>query len=86
MKFLRAPGNALAVDRFLVEVRALAKFDHPNIVRVLAHDFYRAMPFFTMEYAPGGSLGERVFRSGPLDPAEAARLVAAAARAVHVAH
>jgi serine/threonine-protein kinase len=86
MKFLRAPGSPIAVDRFLVEVRALAKFDHPNIVRVLAHDFYRATPFFTMEYAPGGSLSDRVFRSGPLDPVEAARLIATAARAVQVAH
>ena len=48
---------AAALERFLVEVRALAALDHPNIVRVLATDFLRADPFFTMEVADGGSLG-----------------------------
>jgi hypothetical protein len=86
MKFLRHPGNPTAVERFLTEVRALAAIDHPNIVRVFGHDFYRAVPFFTMEFVGGGSLGERVKVGGPLDPTEAARVVAQAARAVSAAH
>src|SRR5207237_1102296 len=79
-----APAGPAALERFLVEIRSLARLDHENIVRVLAVDVYRADPFFTMEYAPGGSLADRVAESGPLEPAEAARLVATVARAAAV--
>jgi len=86
MKFLQRPGSQTAFDRFLVELRALAALNHPHIIRVLGHDFLRADPYFVTEYAPGGSLSAKLEAGGPLDPAEAARLVAAAARAVHAAH
>jgi serine/threonine protein kinase len=85
MKFLHAPGHPTALERFLVEVRALARLDHPNIIRVLAVELYRPDPFFTMEYLAGGSLADRV-KDGPLPPAEAAALVRDVARAVGVAH
>jgi serine/threonine-protein kinase len=39
-----------------------------------------------MEYVDGPSLGTRLVCTGPFDPAEAARLVAEAARAVQAAH
>ncbi len=86
MKFLRAASNPAAVERFLTEVRALARLRHPHIVQVFAHDFYRAVPFFTMEYAPGGTLSDRITVEGPLDPTEAAKLMATVARAVAAAH
>jgi serine/threonine-protein kinase len=86
IKFLRRPGSQSAYDRFLVEVRALAALDHPNIIRVLATDFFRSDPFFTTEYFPNGSLLKKVEESGALDPLEAARLMAVAARAVHAAN
>ena len=86
IKFLRRPGNQSAYDRFLVEVRALAALDHPNIIRVLATDFFRSDPFFTTEYFPNGSLLKKVEEYGPLDPFEAARIMAAAAPAVYAAN
>ena len=86
MKFLRRPGSQTAYDRFLVEVRALAALDHPNIIRVITTDFFRSDPFFTTEYFPNGSLLKRVDESGVLDPVEAAKTMAAAARAVHAAN
>lgn len=86
IKFLRSPGNPTAVERFLAEVRALARLDNPHIVKVFATDFYRHQPFFTMEYAPRGTLLEQVNREGPFDPIRAARLIATVARAVQVAH
>ena len=86
MKFLRSPGNSVGLERFLAEVRALARIDHPHIVRFITSDFYRDQPYFTMEYAAGGNLADRVSAGGPLDPREAARLVADAARAVQAAH
>jgi len=85
MKMLRSPGNAIAAERFISEVRALARLNHPHIVKVLATDFLRQQPFFTMEYVSGGTLADRL-RQGPLDPREAARLIMLVAQAVHAAH
>ena len=42
IKFLRSPGNPVAVERFLAEVRALARLDHPNIVRFFATESRQA--------------------------------------------
>ncbi len=86
MKFLHHPGRAGAFDRFLVELRAFARLDHPNIVRVFGSDFLRSDPYFTMEFAASGSLARRLEATGPLNPIEAARLTATIARAVHAAH
>ena len=84
------PAAALASQRptiaSLVEVRALAALDHPNIIRVLSTDFFRSDPFFTTEYFSNGSLLKRVEDAGPLEPLEAAKLMAMAARAVHAAN
>jgi len=86
MKFLRGIAAGAALERFLVEVKVLAKLDHAGIVRVLGHDFYRADPFFTMEYAPGGTLADLVKARGPLPPDEAAQLIRQASEAVHAVH
>jgi serine/threonine-protein kinase len=86
MKFLQAPSNPGAVVRFLGEVRALAKLDHPHIVRVFGHDFYRTVPYFTMEYMECGTLADRVKKNGPLAPVEAAKLLEVVARAMSACH
>jgi len=84
MKYLRFPGDQGAFDRFVTELRVLAKLDHPNIVRVLAHDFLRADPYFTMEHVTGGPLS-RVL-DGPMPVADAVRLIRTVAGAVAAAH
>lgn len=86
MKFLRRPGSQSAYDRFLVEVRALAALDHPNIIRFLSTDFFRSDPFFTTEYFSRGSLLQKVESEGPVEPLESARIMTIAARAVHAAN
>jgi hypothetical protein len=86
VKFLHAPHNPTARERFRIEVQALARLDHPGIVRVLTVELDRPSPFFTMEYLPGGSLARRLDDGGPLPPAEAAVLVRDVARAVGAAH
>ncbi len=84
MKFLRHPGRPEAFERFARELKVLANLDHPNIVRVLASDFLRADPFFTMEYVPGGTLSRAT--PGPVEAQEAVRIVRAVAGAVAEAH
>jgi hypothetical protein len=87
IKFLHRPGEPTAYDRFLVEVRALTRLDHPNVVRVFAVDTNWREPYFTMEYAAGGTLADLVADGrAPPDPAEAARLILTAAGAVAAAH
>ena len=86
MKFLRATGNPFAIERFLTEVRAVARLDHPNIIRIFATDFLRSEPYFTMEHASGGTLASRVVENGPLPADDAARIIAIVARAVETAH
>lgn len=86
MKFVRASGNQTALDRFLIEVRALASLDHPNIIRVLTADFLRSDPFFTMEVADGGTLSKWIETHGPLAPSPAARIMVEVARAIAAAH
>jgi serine/threonine protein kinase len=51
--------------RFLREIRMHAGLDHPNIVRVHAAQWFREMPWMTMEYVPGGTLAS-ILRRGPL--------------------
>ncbi|UCM87362.1 serine/threonine-protein kinase [Streptomyces marincola] len=74
-------------ERVVREARALARIDHPNVVRV--HHIVDAVPhpWLVMELLRGGSLDALASR-GPLPPAEAARLgrdVLAGLRAAHAA-
>jgi serine/threonine protein kinase len=86
LKLLRASRNPAAIERFMVEVSALARIDHPNIVRVLATDFLYSVPFFTMEFVAGGTLSGLVAERGPLAVNEAAQLMTVVARAIDAAH
>jgi serine/threonine protein kinase len=54
------------LDRFLAEARTLAKFRHPNIVRV--NQIFQAnnTAYLVMEYAKGQSLDDLLQKSGPL--------------------
>jgi serine/threonine-protein kinase len=88
IKFLHAGG---ALDRglrarFAGEAHALARVDHPNIVRIHdAGEDSAGRPYFVMEYVPGGSVA-RLVRAGSADPREAARILAGVAAAVEAAH
>jgi eukaryotic-like serine/threonine-protein kinase len=72
-------------ERFITEARCLAKFQHPNIVRV--SDFFseRGLPFIVMDYIPGQTLAELADRN-PLSEAQAvhyARQVGSALQLIH---
>jgi serine/threonine protein kinase len=70
--------------RFRLEAEALARLQHPHIVKVHACEESDGQPMLVMEYVAGGTLEGRL--AEPLPPAEAARLVAVLAWAVHAAH
>jgi hypothetical protein len=74
------------VERFRREARAVARLDHPNIVR--AHDADRAgeLHFLVMEHVEGTSLDRVVARRGPLPVGEACEYARQAALGLQHAH
>src|SRR5262249_28823388 len=74
-----------AVARFLAEARAIARLQHPHIVQI--HHIREAdgLPFFELEYLPGGSL-DRQLDGTPWQPRRAAGLVEQLADAMAEAH
>jgi serine/threonine-protein kinase len=87
LKMMLRGESASADDltRFRTEAQAAAGLSHPNIVPVYHVGESDGRVYFSMKYVEGTTLAARV-AAGPLPPAEAARLVAAIARAVHNAH
>jgi serine/threonine-protein kinase len=78
-------GDRVAVRRFRREARATAKLDHPNVIRV--YDFIDGeAPFLVLELLEGHTLADRLGRDGALPPLEAARIAAAVADGLDVAH
>jgi hypothetical protein len=71
--------------RFRTEAEAVARLRHPNVVQIYEIGEVGGLPFFSLEFVGGGSLESRL-RGEPQQPAEAARLVEALARAVQAAH
>ena len=74
------------VDRFRVEAQALARLDHPGIVRVLAFREVQGVLALVMEHVSGPSLAAFIARHAPLAPARALPLFRRVAAAVRHAH
>ncbi len=74
-------AGAEAVARFLAEAEAVARLQHPNIVQIHHIGEVDGLPFFELEYVPGGSLDRRL-NGAPWPARRAAELVEALARGV----
>ena len=72
-------------ERFEAEAQAAARLDHPGIVPVYEVGEIDGRPYFSMKHVRGTTLAQRL-AEGPLPPREAARMLAAVARAIHFAH
>src|SRR5262245_20603380 len=72
-------------ERFRAEARALAQFDHPNIVPIYEVDERDGQHFFSMKLIEGGSLA-RPPAGFDLNQRGIARLMTRVAQAVHHAH
>lgn len=80
------PDWAGTKRRFGEEARAVARFSHPNIVRVFDQFEEGGTAFLVMELLDGSSLDSVIEKHGPLPPDEVQRIAAQALSALAVVH
>jgi hypothetical protein len=87
LKMILAGAHATADDlaRFRAEAEAVARLHHPGVIQVYEVGEHGGLPYFSLEYCPGGSLAKQLDGT-PWPPAKAARLVEELALAVQAAH
>jgi serine/threonine protein kinase len=87
LKTILAGGYAGAgeLQRFRAEAEAIARLKHPHIVQIYEIGEQNGLPYFSLEFCPGGSLDKKL-NGTPLPPREAAALVEVLARAMQAAH
>ncbi len=78
-------GTSPPRQRFLREARAAARVSHEHVVRVHAVE-EQPVPYLVMEYVGGGTLQDHLDATGPLPPAEVARLGRQIALGLAAAH
>src|SRR5262249_34557895 len=71
--------------RFCGEAEALARLEHPNLVKIYEIGDQDGRPYFSMEYVDGGRLAD-AFHGTPWPPRRAAELTETLARSTHSAH
>ena len=72
LKVIRSGAHASAeeVARFRTEAAAVARLSHPHVVPVFEVGEHAGLPFFSLQFCPGGTLAERL-AGNPLPPRDA---------------
>ncbi|CAN5478190.1 hypothetical protein BH10CYA1_BH10CYA1_56740 [soil metagenome] len=78
--------NPRAINRFRREARAIAKLDHPNIVRLHSFNFDLSAPYIVMESVDGITLAELIETNGPMEVEQVFRLAEQLCSALLYAH
>jgi serine/threonine protein kinase len=78
-------AKVMAVQRFLREAKAAARVRHPNVCPMYDVGEADGRPYVVMAFIEGQSL-KHLLKSGPLDPAHAADLVAKVALGLEAVH
>jgi formylglycine-generating enzyme required for sulfatase activity len=79
-------ADLVFVERFRRELGAATSVEHPNVVRCAGGIDQRGLLAIAFELVPGGSLADRVDRTGPLPWREAVALGADVARGLAAIH
>ena len=72
--------------KFLKEAKNIAKFDHPNIIKIHAAFEENNTAYYVMDFIKGESLSDRVKRAGVLSLAEALKYVGQVGAALEYVH
>ncbi len=88
VKVLREPyaSDTDFRSRFLAEARAVAKLDHPHIVRIYDLGIDQGRPYIVMELVAGQSLKERICQAAPLPILETLQISEQICAGVGTAH
>jgi eukaryotic-like serine/threonine-protein kinase len=73
------------ITRFHLEARAVAQIQHPGIVQIHDDGDHEGLPYFSLEFVPGGSLAQSI-GGKPQPPQAAATMVMTLCRAMAEAH
>ncbi len=84
LKILKGQGKDF-VERFKREARSIAQLKHPNIVGVFDIGDVSGRHYFTMEFVPGKTMGQRM-KAGELPFTKAIEMLIKTARGVGYAH
>lgn len=85
LKLLRPESGLSSPARLFQEARALARIDHPNVVRLLDFGTSPQGAWLVMEYVAGGRTLRAVLKDG-VEPGEGHRIVAAMAHGLQELH
>jgi serine/threonine protein kinase len=87
LKMILSGGHASVEElaRFKEEARSFARLQHANIVQIYEVGEQGGLPYFALEFCPGGSLDKKLAGT-PLPPKDAAALVETLAHAMNTAH
>lgn len=86
IKILQAHLTNEDSTNFQNEARTIASLVHPNIVRVLEFGLQGTTPYLVMDYAPNGTLRQRLPKGVPLPPGHILPYVKQIAAALMYAH
>lgn len=86
IKVLHRSADPQFAARFAREARAIAQLQHPNILPVYDFGEEGELQYLVMRYVEGGRTLRDLLASGPLEPAQALRLIARLLDALHYAH
>ncbi|MFK8112814.1 MAG: protein kinase [Rubripirellula sp.] len=75
-----------ARERFSREARAAASIVHENVIEIYGVSETNGIPFFTMPYLRGETLGQRICQRGPLEQNEILRIAKQLADGLNAAH
>jgi Protein kinase domain len=79
-------SNPAFRQRFDAEAQAVAKVEHPHIIRVYDAGDADGVLFIAMQFVPGGDLGRLLEREGPLSRERAVEIISPVASALDHAH
>ena len=87
LKMILSAGRAskLEIARFRIEAEAVAKLDHPNIVKIYEIGEIESLPFFSLEFVSGGVLSSRTKNNAPT-ARQAAAIMRGIAEGMDFAH